>query len=426
MKTLRDLRKESDSSKDLPTHPSHASAELPEDDKLPKEPKQGEDAKGDGQVADDQELNKTSKRTDNMKEEKSEKEHDKALPTHASDAESSQVPEDEKDLKKKPKDADKELDGEKIAAKAAGDGVAESKEEKSEKEDEEDLEESEDKEDDKEDLEESEDKEDDKEELEEEEEEEDEEDKEKMKEHINVLTSGEDLSEEFKEKASTIFEAAVNERVKATRAKLKAQFEKKVDALVEKKLDELIDNLDAYLEYSVDSWASNNELAIETGLATENTQEFIEGLKGLFEAHYIEIPEEKKDVVADKEAKIESLESELNDALNQVIEQRRVTNALLKEKELEKISEGLTDSEVEKLRTLIEKVSFESADDFGRKLKVIKESYFPNSQSQSGSGSSDVDSMIIEDGGIEEPESNNDESPAISAYVSAIDRALKN
>ena len=201
-----------------------------------------------------------------------------------------------------------------------------------------------------------------------------------MKEHVDSIFAGEELSEEFKEKASAIFEAAVAERVIAIEEEYTQLIEEKVKELEEQaeaELTELTAKLDEYLTYAVEQWMQENKVALEHSLRTEITEEFIEKMKNLFTESYIEIPEEKYNVVEELTAKLEELEGKLNESVEQNI---KLTNSIIemaREEIIEEASNGLAVTQAEKLKEISESVEFDSIESFQKKISIIKENYFP-------------------------------------------------
>jgi hypothetical protein len=198
-----------------------------------------------------------------------------------------------------------------------------------------------------------------------------------IEEDVDALVAGEELSEEFKEKAKTILEAAVKGKVSQIKEVLDAEYDKKLLEEVEEIKDALNERVDSYLEYVADEWFTENQLAVQGGLKEELTESFMTGLKGLFEEHYVSIPEEKYDVLESMVEKLDDMESKLNEQ----IEKNVLLNSRLGESVangiLDSISEGLADTQKEKLATLSESVVFESEDQYRDKLETLKESYFP-------------------------------------------------
>ena len=200
--------------------------------------------------------------------------------------------------------------------------------------------------------------------------------KEKMKEDLDALLGGENLSEEFVTKASTIFEAAVIARAEEVIADAEIALQEQFETAVEEIKEDLAAKVDDYLNYMVEEWMKENALAIEKGLRAEIVEDFITGLKGLFEEHYIDIPEEKVQVVEELTSKVEELEDALNEQIARGIE---LTKSLNEQKKIEAIytaCEGLTQTQVEKLKSLAEGVEFTTEEEFVAKVDVLKESYF--------------------------------------------------
>ena len=195
---------------------------------------------------------------------------------------------------------------------------------------------------------------------------------------LNALIQGEELSEEFREKAATIFEAAINSKVKGIKEELTASYEEKLVEEVASIKEELKDRVDSYLEYVADEWIAENQLAVESGLKEEMTESFISGMKSLFEEHYVTIPEEKYDVIESMVDKLDEMEGKLNEQ----IEKNVALNRRLAESSADvvfgEVTEGLAATQKEKLATLVENVEFESEADYREKLVTLKESYFPS------------------------------------------------
>lgn len=210
------------------------------------------------------------------------------------------------------------------------------------------------------------------------EEEEDEEFKLDVADDVAALVNGEDLTEEFKAKAATIFEAAIVNRVKQEVAALEEEFEARLEEATAENQEGLVEKVDGYLNYVVETWIAQNEIALERGMKSEILENFVSGLKGLFEENYIDIPEEKFDVVGQMEETIDELQAKLDEQLaanvemyNQISESRR--QEIVKESCI-----GLTDTEVEKFTDLVEELSYENADTFEAKVQTIRENYFTN------------------------------------------------
>lgn len=198
-----------------------------------------------------------------------------------------------------------------------------------------------------------------------------------VKEDVDALVEGEELSEDFKAKASTIFEAAVKSKTREEIARLYQATVDEFDAKLEEAKDEMTDKIDTYLNYVVEEWTKENELAIERGLKGEIAEDFISGLKQLFEDHYIDVPDEKYDVLGAQSDKIADLEEKVNEVLEQNIALKEKNGSLVREHVVVEVSEDLTDTEVEKFKSLVEDVDFVDEDAFRAKLDTIKENYFP-------------------------------------------------
>jgi len=201
-------------------------------------------------------------------------------------------------------------------------------------------------------------------------------DKMKMKEDVEALLQGENLSEEFKERASTIFEAAVLSRVDMIVEEVEAELTEQFNVAVEQIKEDLATKVDDYLNYMVEEWMKENELAIESGLRAEITEDFISGLRNLFVEHYIDIPTEKVDVVEELASKVEELEDALNEEINRAVELTKELNEQRKIEAIYTACEGLTQTQVEKLKSLAENVEYTTEEEFADKLAVLKESYF--------------------------------------------------
>ena len=200
--------------------------------------------------------------------------------------------------------------------------------------------------------------------------------KEKMKEDLDALLSGENLSEEFVTKASTIFEAAVIARAEEVIAEAEVQLTEQFEAAVEEIKEDLAAKVDDYLNFMVEEWMKENQIAIEKGLRAEIVEDFIGGLKGLFEEHYIDIPTDKVDVVEELTNRVEELEASLNEQISRGIELNKELNEQKKIEAIYTACEGLTQTQVEKLKSLAEGVEFDTEEEFATKLDILKESYF--------------------------------------------------
>jgi len=228
---------------------------------------------------------------------------------------------------------------------------------------------------------------------------------------VDALVKDEDLSEEFKSKAATIFEAAVNSKVKEAKKKMHAGYEEKLKEESEKAKSELVEKVDSYLAYVVEEWMKENELALERGIKGEIAEDFISGMKKLFEEHYISVPDEKYDVLEDQASKIESLEKKLNEEIEKNVELNKVKSEKNRALIVKDMSEDLADTAKEKFNKLAEEVEYTNEEDFVAKVKTIKESYF---------GAKKEASSDIDDVAVGESTENVDLSKSMAAYTAAI------
>ena len=210
-----------------------------------------------------------------------------------------------------------------------------------------------------------------------------------VEEDINALIAGEELSEEFQEKARTIFEAAITSKVAEITEDIKSEYEENLVEEVKTIKEELQGRLDSYLEYVADEWVGENQLQVEHGLKTEMTESFLEGMKKLFEDHYVTIPEEKYDVIENMVDKLDDMESKLNEQ----IEKNVALNKRLAESTADvifaEVTEGLAQTQKDKLATLVENVDFESENGYREKIETLKESYFPTKGSNTQTSKSE-------------------------------------
>ena len=200
---------------------------------------------------------------------------------------------------------------------------------------------------------------------------------------VNALLGGEELSEQFKAKAKTIFEAALKSKVGEIREALEVQYSEALAEEVEEIKVELSERVDAYLEYVSDEWFTENALAIEGGLKTEMTESFLEGMKGLFEDHYVTIPEDKYDVLESMVNKLDDMETKLNEQIEKNVSLNKRLAESVADGILDQVSEGLASTQKEKLASLAESVEFESEEEYREKLEILKESYFSRTVSPS-------------------------------------------
>ena len=236
-----------------------------------------------------------------------------------------------------------------------------------------------------------------------------------VKEDVRALMSADDsLSEDFKIKAATIFEAAVKSKVRSEIERIHEEVLTEKEGEIDSFKDELAEKVDTYLNYVVEEWTKENELAIERGLKGEIAEDFISGLKQLFEDHYIDVPDEKYDVLEAQSEKISELEDKLNESIDKTVELTKISSNLIREQVISEVSEDLADTEIEKFKSLTEDVDFTDEESFRVKINTLKESYFPKTvvdqtfDDEDGSTAQDVDT-----------------TDAMSAYLSAISRNQK-
>ena len=230
---------------------------------------------------------------------------------------------------------------------------------------------------------------------------------------VNALLGGQELSEEFREKAKTIFEAALKSKVTELREAMEAHYEAKLVEEVEGMKDELIERIDSYLEYVADEWLQENALEVERGLRTEMTESFLTGMRGLFEEHYVSIPDDKYDVVENMVDKLDEMEEKLNEQIEKNIAITKSLSEATGGNILSDVSEGLSSSQKEKLASLAEGVEFESEESYKEKLETLKESYFKTAPKRS-------DSEVLN-----ESAATPDVSGSMAAYIQALSHATK-
>ena len=236
-----------------------------------------------------------------------------------------------------------------------------------------------------------------------------------IKADVDALVGDSDLSEEFKQKAATIFEAAIKAKVKEESQRLQGEYETKLKEDTETHKAELVEKVDSYLNYVVEEWMQENKIAIERGIKGEIAEDFIGGLKKLFEDHYIDVPDEKYNVLEDQASKIEDLEKKLNEEIEKNVELNK-NNGELKRVEIAKaVSEDLTDVEKEKFNKLAEEVEYSNEEDFTSKVKTIKESYFGKKEEAK---STDIDDVAASDGSAQDPAELTNSMAAYSAAIS--------
>jgi len=238
--------------------------------------------------------------------------------------------------------------------------------------------------------------------------------KEETAEHVNALIAGQDdLSEEFKEKAATVFESAVNSKVKEIAESMEAEITEINEQDVAKHKEELTEKVDSYLSYVVEEWMKENEIALERGIKGEIAEDFITGLKKLFAEHYIDVPDERYNVLEDQAAKIESLEKKLNEQIEKNVELNKDNADKTRSTIMSEVAEGLADTAKEKFAKLAEEIEWSDADSFKTKCETIKESYFGVKEEVKDS---------LHDVAAEDGTSNEDLSKAMAAYTAAISK----
>jgi hypothetical protein len=241
-----------------------------------------------------------------------------------------------------------------------------------------------------------------------------------MKEDMDALFNGEELTEEFKDKAATIFESAVMVRVNEEVARIEAEFEAKLEEAVAQNTEGLVEKVDGYLGYIAEQWMAQNEIALERGIKSEILESFVAGMKGLFEEHYIDIPEEKYDVLGEMEETISELEEKLNE---QVAANVELAKMISEQKRLEIIAtatDGLTDTEVEKFNALAEELSYEDAESFEKKVQTIRENYFTKKAAT-------IVESVVSDTPVETltEEKKPQVDSTMTAYLSALNKSFK-
>ena len=236
-----------------------------------------------------------------------------------------------------------------------------------------------------------------------------------IKSDVDALIGDSDLSEEFKQKAATIFEAAIKSKVKAEAQRLEGEYETKLKENTESHKAEMVEKVDSYLNYVVEEWMKENQIAIERGIKGEIAEDFIGGLKKLFEDHYIDVPDEKYNVLEDQASKIEELEKKLNESIDKNVELNKANGELKRQDIIDENSEDLADTAKEKFNKLAEEVEYSNEDDFRTKVKTIKESYFGKKEVKQDD---EIDNVAAGES-AEQPA---DLSNAMAAYSAAISK----
>jgi len=237
---------------------------------------------------------------------------------------------------------------------------------------------------------------------------------------VAALIEGEELSEEFQNKARTIFEGAIRSKVAEIKEELQESYAVALVEELDKIKEGLTERVDAYLEYVADEWMQENKLKVEAGLKTEMTESFLEGMKSLFEEHYVTIPEDKYDVLNSMVDKLDEMESKLNEQIDRNVALNRRLAESTADVIFADVAEGLADTQKEKLATLAENVEFESDTDYREKLETLKESYFPSKTSAPKSTSENLSEEVSTDEVISE-----ETTPRMQAYLDVLSRAAK-
>jgi len=240
-----------------------------------------------------------------------------------------------------------------------------------------------------------------------------------MEEDVNALLGGEDLSEDFKAKAKTIFEAAINAKVAEVKEALETEQQEKIAEEVEAAKESLAERVDSYLEYVADEWFEENQLAVENGLKAEMTESFLEGMKGLFEEHYVQIPEDKYDVLESMVEKLDDMETKLNEQIEKNIGLNKRLAESVADGILESVSDGLATTQKEKLTSLAESVEFESETQYREKLETLKESYFSSKPNSPSSKTESLSEGVDSSNGVGEM------SNSMNAYLKSLGSTLK-
>jgi len=241
-----------------------------------------------------------------------------------------------------------------------------------------------------------------------------------VKEDVEDMFDGEELTEEFKTKVETVFEAAVNARLEVETARIEEEQEVKFNELVEAHNVELSEKVDEYLSYAVDQWVQENKIALENGLKLEIFENFMTGLKNLFQENNVSIPDEEVSLVGELEAKVEALEARVNEEIEKNISLVKVNEDLERERTFREVSEGLAVSQVEKLQTLAENITYGSTEEYASKLAIIKETYFSKKPSRV------VSEEVV---GVDELSEDKNKAPVtgqMAVYAQAISRSIKN
>ena len=230
---------------------------------------------------------------------------------------------------------------------------------------------------------------------------------------VNALLGGEELSEEFREKAKLVFETALNSKVSEVKEALEAKYQETLEEKIAEEKTALSERVDSYLEYVADEWFTENTLAVEQGLKTELTESFLSGMKGLFEEHYVSIPDDKYDVLESMVEKLDDMETKLNEQIEKNVGLNKRLGESVANGILESVSDGLAATQKEKLASLAESVEFESEESYREKLETLKESYFASK----GTPTSNTENLSE---GVDNAEGAESHSASMSAYLKSL------
>jgi hypothetical protein len=247
----------------------------------------------------------------------------------------------------------------------------------------------------------------------------------KMKEDVEELLAGQELNEEFRDKATTLFEAAVNNRVTIEMTKLEEELVEEAEEKLTEAIDDLHEKVSNYLDYCIEKWIEENTLVLESEIRTEISENFIQGLKNLFAENYVDVPEDKVDLVSEQASAIEELSQKLEEAEAERIRLNQLVEEAEKEVAFDELSEDLADTQIEKLRTLSEGIEYSDVDEYVEKLQIIKEQYFNNKES---SNEEKDTGLINEEVAGTDPEQEHKEkivNPEIKSYFDALSRTTK-
>lgn len=241
-----------------------------------------------------------------------------------------------------------------------------------------------------------------------------------VKEDVEEMFEGEEISEEFKTKVETVFEAAVGARLEVEKARIEEEFEGRFNSLVEEYKEELTEKVDEYLSYAVEQWVEENKIALENGLKLEIFENFFSGLKDLFVENNVSIPDEEVSLVGELQSKIDQLETRVNEEIEKNINLSKINEELEREQAFSAVAEGLAVSQIEKLKTLSENISFESVAEYSKKLATIKETYFSKKTFNV------VSEEVVGVDELSDAKNNAPVTGQMAVYAQAISKSIKN